>query len=906
MMRSLVIVESPAKAKTINKFLGRNFIVKSSFGHIRDLPAGGDREESEEAKARKRPKPLPKSGTARIAKARAERARANLVRRMGVDPDHGWKACYEVLPGKEKVLRELKEYARDAPAIYLATDLDREGEAIAWHLREAIGGDPRRYKRVVFAEITQAAIQKAFETPGEVNLDRVNAQQARRFLDRVVGFMLSPLLWARIARGLSAGRVQSVATRLVVEREREIHAFNPVEYWELHADLRNGAPMRVQAVRYRGEPFKPSTRSHIDEALERLGSATWRVADLDDRPTRQFPHAPFITSTLQQAASTRLGFSVRKTMVLAQRLYEAGHITYMRTDSTNLSAEAVTACRARIERDFGARYLPQTPPSYASKKGAQEAHEAIRPTEIGAAAAGPSGLEPDQARLYELIWREFVACQMLPAEFDTAIVTVAAGDYELRATGRVVRFDGWQKVLPPAKRDDVVLPKVAVGDVLTLVKLDPTQHFTKPPPRYTEAGLVKELEKRGIGRPSTYASIISTIQDRGYVKLVHRRFHAEKLGDIVTSRLVENFSALLDYGFTATMEGQLDEIAAAKEDWKALLDRFYAELKTTLAAAQRDMRGNSPVETEIPCPKCGRPMAVRTGRTGVFLSCTGYALPPKERCTGTLNLVPGEEAVVVDAGGTDEEEEGGPGETVDLRALKRCPRCGTAMDSYLVDEQRKLHVCHDSPDCPGTMVEAGTFKIKGYDGPVIPCDKCTADMQLRSGRFGKYFRCTRFPDCRNTRKLLRSGQAAPPKAPPVPMPELKCAHSDAHFVLRDGAVGLFLAAHDFPRSRETRPPQVADLKRHRAELDPKFHYLADAPERDGDGNPAIIRFSRKTREHFLSTLKDGEWTGWSAHFADGKWVVEPGTTPSRSGSSRRTGPPAPARGTRPRRTGRTS
>jgi DNA topoisomerase I len=873
MARSLVIVESPAKAKTINKYLGRDFIVKSSFGHIRDLPKGSDGDGTEKKKS----KPLPKSGTARIEKARAKRDRDNLVRRMGVDPDHDWAARYQVLPDKEKVLNELQKYAKDAPAIYLATDLDREGEAIAWHLREAIGGDPKRYKRVVFAEITKAAIQKAFEAPGELNIDRVNAQQARRFLDRVVGFMLSPLLWAKVARGLSAGRVQSVATRLVVEREREIHAFNPVEYWELHADLMNGAPLRVQAARYKGEPFKPTTRAHIDEALARLSPAEFKVAGLDDRPSRQFPHAPFITSTLQQAASTRLGFSVKKTMTLAQRLYEAGYITYMRTDSTNLSAEAVAACRAMIKKDFGPLYLPETPPTYASKKGAQEAHEAIRPTDVALRAEALVDVEPDQIRLYDLIWRQFVACQMSPAEYDTAIITVAAADYELRASGRVIRFDGWLRVLPPSgKKEEVVLPKLSVGDVLKLVKLDPTQHFTKPPARYSEAGLVKELEKRGIGRPSTYASIISTIQERGYVKLVNRRFYAEKLGDLVTSRLVENFSDLLDYGFTAGLEGELDEIAAAKQKWKDVLDRFYDGFKAKLAVAKTGMRGNAPVETEIPCPTCGRKMAIRTGRTGVFLGCSGYQLPPKERCTGTLNLVPGEEAVGVDAssGEEDEETQGDAAEAFALQSKRRCPLCGTAMDSYLVDEQRKLHVCGNSPDCPGTAIELGTFKLKGYDGPVIPCDKCGADMQLRLGRFGKYFACTKYPDCKNTRKLLRSGQAAPPKAPPIPMPELKCEKSDAYFVLRDGALGLFLAAHTFPRSRETKAPEVADLVRHRAELDPKFHYIADAPDKDPDGNPSIVRFSRKTREHYLGSQKKGEWTGWSAWWVDGKWVAK--------------------------------
>jgi DNA topoisomerase-1 len=885
MPRSLVIVESPAKAKTINKYLGRNFIVKSSFGHIRDLPVGGDREDSD-AKKPPAKKKLPKTGTARIAKAKADRARANLVRRMGVDPDKGWIAQYEVLPGKEKVLKELQKYAEDAPAIYLATDLDREGEAIAWHLRESIGGDPKRYKRVVFSEITKAAIEKAFETPGTLNMDRVHAQQARRFLDRVVGFMLSPLLWSKIARGLSAGRVQSVATRLVVEREREIAAFIPVEYWELHADLQAASPFRLQAARYRGEPYKPTTQADIDRALAELQGAVYKVSALDDRPSRQFPNAPFITSTLQQAASSRLGFSVKKTMTLAQRLYEAGLITYMRTDSTNLSAEAIAICRAMVEKDYGSLYLPEKPPVYTSKKGAQEAHEAIRPTDPRVAAKDLPELEPDQARLYDLILRQFVACQMSPAEYDSMIVTVAAGDYELRVSGRAVRFAGWLKVLPPAaKKEEVILPKVVVGDELKLLKLDPSQHFTKHPPRYSEAGLVKELEKRGIGRPSTYASIISTIQERGYVKLVNRRFYAEKLGDLVTSRLVDSFSQLLDYGFTATLEGELDDIATAKENWKVALDRFYEEFQKTLRVAGGNMKGNPPVETGIPCPKCGRKMAVRTGRTGVFLGCTGYAaVDPKERCKGTVNLVPGDEGVAMApaaADGDDEDAED-PAEAVALAAKRRCPVCSTVMNSYLVDEKRKLHVCNNNPDCSGTEIEEGTFKLKGYEGPVIACDKCSADMQLRIGRFGKYFACTKYPDCKNTRKLLRSGQAAPPKAPPIPMPELRCAKSDAYFVLRDGALGLFLAAHTFPKSRETRAVQVADLKRHRAELDPKFHFIADAPEADPKKNPAIVRFSRKTREHFLSSMGKEGWTTWSAYWVDGKWV-EKDTAP----------PPAP-------------
>jgi DNA topoisomerase I len=439
----------------------------------------------------------------------------------------------------------------------------------------------------------------------------------------------------------------------------------------------------------------------------------------------------------------------------------------------------------------------------------------------------------------------------------------------------VMRFDGWLKVLPPAKGGDVVLPSVAVGDKLALVKLDPTQHFTKPPARFSEASLVKELEKRGIGRPSTYASIISTIQDRGYVKLANRRFYAEKLGDIVTDRLVENFKDLLDYSFTASMEEDLDEVAEAKENWKNLLDQFYAGFKGKLAHARDEMRPNDPVEVDIACPTCGRPMAIRTGRTGVFLGCTGYSLPPKEKCSATINLVPGDEVVAADQ---QDDEEMSPAEVAALRNKQRCPKCRTAMDSYLVDEKRKLHICGNSPDCPGSRIEAGQFRIKGYEGPVIPCDKCGADMQLKTGRFGKYFGCTKYPDCRNTRKLLRSGEAAPPKADPVHMRELKCEKSDGYFVLRDGAAGIFLAASTFPKSRETRAPRITELLPHKDELDPKHRFLAEAPTVDPKGRPVIVRFSRKTKEHYVtSETADGEPSGWMMGWVNGRWVAREGT-----------------------------
>ncbi|MBN2001001.1 type I DNA topoisomerase [candidate division KSB1 bacterium] len=863
MPTSLVIVESPAKAKTINKYLGPDFIVTSSMGHIRDLPTSGS------SKIRDPLPPIPRSlNEKEKERLKREREHVRLIRSMAIDPENGWKAYYEILPGKARVLSALKSAAAKVDQIFLATDLDREGEAIAWHLREAIGGDLDRYRRVTFSEITQAAIQKAFANPGELNMDRVKAQQARRFLDRVVGYMLSPLLWKKVARGLSAGRVQSVAVRLVVEREREIRAFIPEEYWKVFARLKSAPDFDAQVIKYKGKEFLPHSEKETKVALDDLEKASYTVTDCKLTPTKQNPYPPFITTTMQAAASTRLGFSVKKTMLLAQRLYEAGHITYMRTDSTQLSAESVKMCREFIRTNFGDRYLPESARIYRSKAGAQEAHEAIRPTQVMRTPDRQIGVEKDAQRLYDLIWRQFVACQMNPAEFDSTRIDIRAGDYECRASGRVIRFDGWLRVMPPvAKKDeqDAILPEVQVGEILPLLGLTPTQHFTKPPARYTEASLVKELEKLGIGRPSTYAPIISTIQERGYVQLIKRRFYALKIGDIVTDRLTENFEALMDYGFTADMEQDLDKVADGIETWRDVLDRFYADFKDKLKKAEENMRRNQPVEiTEISCPACNRPMMTRTARTGVFLSCSGYELAEKEKCKQTINLVPGEE---VESVLKNEEDQ----ETAELMAKRRCPLCHAAMDSYLVDKEHKIHLCGNNPDCKGYEIEKGGFKLKGYDGPTLECDKCGAEMILKTGRFGKFFACTRYPDCSNTRKLLRDGKPAPPKADPIPMPELKCAKSNAYFLLRDGASGLFLAAHTFPKSRETKSPLVEDLIRHREKLDPKFYYLADAPETDPDGNKSVIKFKRKEKIQYLLSESGGKASGWEAYYRDGKW-----------------------------------
>ena len=865
MGKSLVIVESPAKAKTINKYLGSDYVVKSSVGHIRDLPKSGSEEKTERAK------PISTKGMSaeEKAKVKAEKERNALVKRMGIDPYHGWKANYQIMPDKLKVVSELKTLAKKADHIYLATDLDREGEAIAWHLREVIGGDESRFSRVVFNEITKNAIKKAFEHPEHLNLDRVNAQQTRRFLDRVVGFMVSPLLWKKVARGLSAGRVQSVAVKLLVEREREIKAFQPEEFWEIVADTQsNGRKLPLDLTNYLGKKWQAKNEKEAMQAVKNLQQSAFIVTDIEKKPTSSKASPPFITSTLQQTASTRLGLGVKKTMMLAQRLYEAGYITYMRTDSTNLSQDTLNMARGYIDKQFGSQYLPEKPNFYSSRENAQEAHEAIRPSDVNVTMADLSGMEKDAERLYDLIWRRFLACQMLPAQYDSTNLTVTAGNYELKAKGRVLRFDGWTKVLPVQGKtaEDQELPNVALNEELVLKAVNPSQHFTKPPARYSEAALVRELEKRGIGRPSTYASIISTIQERGYVHVENRRFYAEKMGEIVTDRLNESFGDLMNYDFTANMEETLDKIAEGRENWIDALNAFFKDFSEQLTQAELDelqggMKPNSIVPTNIDCPTCGRKMAIRTASTGVFLGCTGYVLSPKERCKTTMNLIPEEELINV----LDEDSE-----TKALMARRRCPKCDSAMDSYIIDPHRKLHVCGNNPNCDGYLVEEGTFKIKGYDGPIVECDKCGADMHLKLGRFGKYMGCT---NCDNTRKLLKNGEVAPPREEPIPFPELKCEKADAYFVLRDSAVGVFMSAHNFPKVRESRPAKVSELAQYRDRLPEKLQYLADAPLTDPEGNTAIISFSRKEKRQYVTSEKNGKKTKWIMDYVDGKWVT---------------------------------
>ncbi|HYP12726.1 MAG TPA: type I DNA topoisomerase, partial [Bryobacteraceae bacterium] len=612
MAKALVIVESPAKAKTIGKYLGNQFIVKASLGHIKDLPK----------------------------------------KDLAVAIDSDFKPDYQVIEGKKKLITELKQAAKKVESIYLAADPDREGEAICWHLQEELNGrgGPQIY-RVMFNEITQNAIRKAFETPAAVNVHLVEAQQARRVLDRLVGYKISPLLWDKVRRGLSAGRVQTVALRLIVEREREIRAFQKKEYWTIDVQLNAKKPpiLKAQFVKRNGESIEIGDEQTATNIVAQLDGAEYTVASVATREKRRNPVAPFITSTLQQEAARKLRFSVKRTMMLAQKLYEGvelgkegaiGLITYMRTDSTRVSNDAVEEVRNFITERFGPAYRPAQPNTFKSKKDIQDAHEAIRPT---SALRTPESVEAflaeDEMKLYRLIWMRFVASQMMPAVFDQTTIEVTAKgkdnfEYRFRATGSVPKFDGFLAVYEEGKdqKDDEDeelkhrLPAVTQGEVLKFRSIDPEQHFTEPPPRFNEATLVKELEANGVGRPSTYAAILSTIQEREYVKKEGGRFTPTELGMVVADLLVENFDHIFDIKYTARMEEDLDSIEDGKLDWRVAMSEFYEQLKGDLDHAERHMTDIKRMEkpTDLLCDKCGKPMVIKWGRHGSFIACTGY------------------------------------------------------------------------------------------------------------------------------------------------------------------------------------------------------------------------------------------------------------------------------------------
>ena len=866
MTTSLVIVESPAKAKTISKYLGNEYIVKSSVGHIRDLPKGKSKNVAKRITLPKNISPEEK----KELKVKQERDR--LIRRMGVDPDNAWSVEYQIIPEKEKVIKDLKKAAKNVDHIYLATDLDREGEAIAWHLKEALG-NKHSYSRVRFNQITKTAILDSFSDPQEIDLDLVKAQQARRFLDRVVGFELSPLLWKKIARGLSAGRVQSVALRLLAEREGLIQEFIPEEFWEISMILENDSKQVInfKLSRKKSDPLLKEKEALEIESL--IKESSLKIDEIVKKPTRTKPRPPFITSTLQQSASTRLGFNVKRTMRVAQKLYEAGFITYMRTDAPSLSKDSIQDARNFITQNIGEKYLTNAPRIYSSTENAQEAHEAVRPTNAFLKASDLIGTSEEEQKLYDLIWQQYIASQMPDAEYLSTSVKINLGQYTFSATGREIVFDGYSKIMNSSgkDKDEEILPSLDENEILNLNKLNLDKKFTKPPARFSEAALVKELEKKGIGRPSTYAAIISTIQERGYVEIQNRRLFVKKIGHIVTERLVENFDKIMDYDFTANFENNLDRVADGELEWKKVLDDFYDAFKRDLISASSEdgMKTNQPTSTDITCP-CGKTnMVIRNSSNGVFLGCSGYENTGDEKCKKTLNLISGDEAISID----DIEE------AQNLLIKKRCPKCDTSMDNYLIDENRKLHVCGKNPDCDGYLIEDGQFKIKGYDGPTLECHKCGSDMQLKTGRFGKYFGCLN-DNCGATRALQRNGEPKPLTMEPIDLPDLKCIKCDDHYLLRDSMKGLFLAASQYPKNRETRAPKVSEINNLKDEFSyscrflphkDKHLYLLNAPVKDKDGNPYVIRYNRTDDIHYVASEKDGKKTKWTASFNKGEW-----------------------------------
>lgn len=770
--KKLVIVESPAKAKTINRYLGSDYVVRASMGHVRDLP----------------------------------------TKQMGVDVEDRFRPTYELLSGRKKVVGELRKHAKAAPEVFLATDLDREGEAIAWHLAECLGLPRDKVRRVLFNEITASAVRHAFAHPRDIDMNKVNAQQARRILDRIVGYEISPLLWRKVAPGLSAGRVQSVAVRLIVEREREIDAFVPEEYWKIGAvftpDLAAAGELtrqwrafraqtnekgngpsrdaqqeflsqrrafRAELVRWRGERFKADRSEAALAAAQAVGLAVdeiqrsedpegkgpaasrvtvvgrvdrdgpaFRITRLAQRESRSRPPAPFITSSLQQAASVKLRFSASRTMRLAQQLYEGveipgegqvGLITYMRTDSRHLSGEALAQVRSLIGERFGPQYVPDKPNVYASAQRAQEAHEAIRPSNCRLEPAElRRALSDEQYKLYKLIWEQFVACQMPPAVWQVTEVDVTAdtpaGEAVFRAMGRRLAFDGFLRVAGLPRSGEQMLPELTEGQDVAAVEIDPTQHFTQPPPRYTEASLVRALEADGIGRPSTYAAIIQTIQDRKYVRTSERVFHPTDLGKVVTDKLVRHFPQVFDVRFTARMEDHLDQVEDSRQDWVDVLAGFYGPFHENLERATEQMvhaRAESQ-PSEYTCAECGRPMVYRFSRGGRYLACTGYP-DCKTTCPVDENGRKVEQAVVDVA----------------------CPKCGQAMIRRRGRFGPFLS-CSTYPDCDGLV----NLDRKGFVKPPAPpplqvqlsCPKCGSPLNLRRGKRGPWLSCSKYPKCR--------------------------------------------------------------------------------------------------------------------------------------------------------------
>src|SRR3984885_7587737 len=717
MAKSLVIVESPGKVKAINKYLGKNYVVKASLGHIKDLPK----------------------------------------KDLAVDVDNGFQPKYEVIEGKMKLMQELRDAAKKVDNIYLAADPDREGEAICWHLQEELkgkkGSEGPKFFRVTFNEITQKAVEKAFEKPAQVNVNFVGAQQARRVLDRLVGYKISPLLWDKVRRGLSAGRVQTVAVRLIVDREREIRAFIKREYWTIDVQLNAKKPpvLTARFTKKNDEAIELPDEGTTKSLLDQLDGSKYLVHSVTTKEKKRNPVPPFITSTLQQESSRKLRFSVKRSMMLAQRLYEGvelgtegsvGLITYMRTDSTRVSQDALDEVRGLITERYGADFAPASPNVYKRKKDGEEPHEAIRPS---SARRTPEDLAPylqeDELKLYRLIWMRFVASQMTPAVFDQTTIDVAAkgkdgATYMFRATGSVPKFKGFLEVYEEGKdqkdEDDEELkhrlPLVQEGEELKFKSILPEQHFTEPPPRFNEATLVKELEADGVGRPSTYASILSTIQEREYVKKEGGKFVPTELGIVVTDLLLENFQNLFNITYTAGMEEKLDDIEEGKIDWREAMSEFYEDFQKDLDHAERHMTDIKRMEepTGEACEKCGKPLVIKWGKFGKFIACTGYP-----ECSNTRELPPDPAS----AEGLSEQD-----------AQEYCENCGREM---VLKKGRfgQFYACSGYPDCKTTKQIGGTQKKS--DVPLDEkCPQCGNNLVLKNGRFGEFTACSTYPKCK--------------------------------------------------------------------------------------------------------------------------------------------------------------
>ncbi len=700
MKKGLVIVESPTKVRTIKRYLGKDYDVMASVGHVKDLPR----------------------------------------KRLGVNKEKDFSPEYEIIRGKGKIIKQLRSAASKVEDIYLAPDPDREGEAIAWHIAEELRKgrkNGKRFHRVLFHELTKRAIKDALQSPTKLNQSRFESQQARRILDRLVGYELSPLLWDKVRQGLSAGRVQSVAVRLVCDREREIQSFVPEEYWDITAKLQGPVPPAFEAkvIKERGKKLEIKDEAKAKKVASLLKDADYRVADVKRVERKKNPPPPFITSTLQQAAARQLGFSAKKTMMLAQRLYEGmdlgkegpvGLITYMRTDSVRLSSEAIKEARAYINKAFGQEFVPPKGRQFKKGKLTQDAHEAIRPT---SALRTPKELAPflerDLLRLYELIWKRFLASQMSPALYDQTTINIEAGPFLLRAVGSVMKFEGFLRLYEKKGDDDTIeLPLLEEGEVLDLLALEPKQHFTQPPPRYSEASLIKALEQKGIGRPSTYAAILSTIQDKEYVRLEKRRFYPTELGFLVTDLLTAHFPEILDTDFTAEMEKGLDQVEEGAVSWVDLLRRFYTTFSQRLETARQNMESvkANGVATEIKCEKCGSPMVIRYGKTGEFLACSSFP-----ECKHTRNFSRASDGSIQVV--SDEAE---PTEHV-------CQKCGSPMIKKR-GRYGEFLACSGYPECKNTMpIPTG-----------VPCPRegCTGMLVQKATRRGKvFYGCSNYPAC---------------------------------------------------------------------------------------------------------------------------------------------------------------